>query len=287
MTQVALLGVKGGPAIRPGSPMPTSHLLCMAGCNIVIDCGLGVTAGVVNQGLELRDIDAIFITHLHSDHYLELGPLLHTAWTAGLAKPVTVIGPARLSAYFDGFFASMADDINLRIADEGRPDLRDLVDLRVLAPGEVAFDGIAVRALRNAHPPIHDSFALRFATRDHTVVFSGDTAAIPEMVEFAKDADVLIHEAMLIAGIDALCARVGNGDNRLKTHLLRSHTPAADAAKIAQEAGVKTLALNHLVSSDDPDFTVQHWQAEAEGHFDGDLRIGHDGMVITLPDPVR
>ena len=78
---VALLGTKGGPAIRPGSSMPTSSLLCLNDHKIVVDCGLGVTRGLVDQGMQLKDLSVIYITHLHSDHYLELGPLIHTAWT--------------------------------------------------------------------------------------------------------------------------------------------------------------------------------------------------------------
>ena len=90
---VALLGVKGGPAIKPGSNMPCSNLVQIAGKNIVVDAGLGVCRGICDQGVELNEIDMIIITHLHSDHYLELGPLFHTAWTAGLNKPIKVIGP--------------------------------------------------------------------------------------------------------------------------------------------------------------------------------------------------
>ena len=69
---VALLGTKGGPAIRPGSTMPTSNLLCLDGRMIVVDCGLGVARGLTDQGMRLTDLSLIFITHLHSDHYLEL-----------------------------------------------------------------------------------------------------------------------------------------------------------------------------------------------------------------------
>src|SRR6056297_3920502 len=119
---LALMGVKGGPAIRPGSHMPTSMLLRMAGKTIVVDAGLGVARGICDQGVALTDIDLIVITHLHSDHYLELGPLLHTAWTAGLNRAVPVIGPKGLDAYWRGFQASMAFDINLRMRDEGRCD---------------------------------------------------------------------------------------------------------------------------------------------------------------------
>jgi ribonuclease BN (tRNA processing enzyme) len=79
--------IKGGPAIRPGGPNPTSSLLEIGGRRIVIDCGLGVTRGLVNAGMDLRSLDMVWITHLHSDHLLELGPLLHTAWTSGLSQP--------------------------------------------------------------------------------------------------------------------------------------------------------------------------------------------------------
>jgi len=283
MTRVALLGVKGGPAIRPGAPMPTSSLLQMAGKTVVVDCALGVSQGLIQQGIGVHEVDMIFITHLHSDHYLELGPLLHTAWTAGLKQKVVVYGPAGLDAYFDGFFASMKADIDLRIEDEGRPDLRGLIDLRLMPEGATDIaEGLRVRTMRNVHPPLVDTFALRFEAGSESVVFSGDTAAMPEMVDFAKDADLLVHEAMLTAGIDALCARVGNGDDRLKTHLLRSHCPAADVAKIAQAAGVSQLALNHLVPCDDPDFTEAHWRAEVTPYYTGKFWLGHDGLSLPI-----
>ena len=100
---VALLGTKGGPAIRPGSSMPTSNLMVLDGQRIVVDCGLGVTRGIVDQGIQLKELSLIFITHLHSDHYMELGPLLHTAWVAGLKSSVEVYGPAGLDAYWEAF----------------------------------------------------------------------------------------------------------------------------------------------------------------------------------------
>lgn len=281
--QITLLGTKGGPAIRPGTPMPTAILAEIDGLNIVVDCGLGVTRALCDAGVPLTEIDAILITHLHSDHYLELGPLLHTAWTAGLKTSVTVFGPPGLKRYFAGFWESMAEDIDLRIADEGRSDLRDMVDLRVLQDGNVpGIDGLTVSAMRNDHPPIEESYALRFEADGKAVVFSGDTAFIPKMSDFARNADLLVHEAMLMKGIDALCARVGNGDDRLKVHLLRSHCPAARTGLIAREAGVKVLALNHLVPGDEPTFTEADWKAEVATEWDGDIRIGCDGLTIEI-----
>ncbi|CTQ50314.1 MBL fold metallo-hydrolase [Jannaschia donghaensis] len=280
---VVLLGTKGGPAIRPGTPMPTSSLLTLDGRAIVVDCGLGVTRALADQGMELADLRTIFITHLHSDHYLELGPLLHTAWTAGLKSNVEIWGPPGLDRYWTAFLASMADDIALRIADEGRPDLAALVRIHALDAGKVAtLDTVTVTAMRVAHPPLVDCFALSFAGLSNRVVFSGDTAYLPALADFARGADLLVHEAMLDPALAALAARVGNGDDRLLTHLRLSHTSAADAGRIATQAGVRALALHHLVPSDDPDFGPTDWHAAVAEGWDGPLHLGTDGLRIDL-----
>ena len=283
LNYLALLGTKGGPAIRPGSTMPTAHLLHLEGCPIIIDCGLGVARGLIDQGVALKDIRHIFITHLHSDHYLELGPLLHTAWTAGLTKIVQIYGPAGLDAYWAGFLTSMQADIDLRIADEGRPDLRRLVRFHVIdTPDVVQLGDIQVSALRNIHPPLVDTFALSFKTARLHVVFSGDTAYFPDLAGFAQGADLLVHEAMLEAAIEALLTRVGNGDERLRAHFYAAHSTAAEAAKIAVAANVKALALNHLIPSDDPDFGEAEWLAAIRSIWDGPFYLGHDGLRIAF-----
>ncbi len=280
---VALLGTKGGPAIRPGSSMPTSSLYVLSGKHIVVDCGLGVTKGLVDQGMQLKDLSLIFISHLHSDHYLELGPLLHTAWTAGLKTPVNVYGPPGLDKYWAGFLESMRADIELRIEDEGRPDLSALLTIHELDEGTVYEQpDLTVRALRSVHPPLVDCFALSFETGAVRVVFSGDTAPFATLEEFAKGADLLIHEAMLESALPALLARVGNGSEKLMEHWLRSHSFAHDAAKAATNAGVKRLALSHLIPADDPNYGPEDWKRAVKDHWDGPLIVGYDGVRIEL-----
>ncbi len=280
---VALLGTKGGPAIRKGSPMPTSSVLSLGGQTVVVDCGLGVTRGLADQGIALKDLGLIFITHLHSDHYLELGPLLHTAWTAGLTTRVQVYGPSGLVRYWQGFIASMAEDIDTRIEDEGRPDLRDLVSFTTMRAGETAqAGGLSVQAMQSIHPPLEESLSLSFAMGAKRVVFSGDTAFNPALAAVARGADLLVHEAMLAEGLEALMKRIGNGDDRLMKHWLRSHTMAADAAKTAATAGVKALALHHLIPSDDPDFGPAEWHRAVAPHWTGPLHVGQDGLRIAL-----
>jgi ribonuclease BN (tRNA processing enzyme) len=280
--RLVVLGSKGGPAIRPGGPSPTSHLLELGGRRIVVDCGLGVTRGIVEAGVSLKELDLIFITHLHSDHVLELGPLLHTAWTAGLASPVRVFGPPGTGHVWKNFLVSLEFDIDIRISDEGRPDLRELVTIEEFSEGGVLDeDGLKVMALRVEHPPVTDTFALRFEAGGRTVVFSADTACFPPLAGFAKGADVLVHEAMLPEGVERLVARTGNGE-RLREHLFASHSTAEEAGGIAAAAGVGRLVLGHLIPADDPEFGPADWERAVRRSWAGPLTIARDGLAITL-----
>ena len=280
--RLVLLGTKGGPAIRKGGPSPTANLLLIGGYPYVIDCGLGVTRGLVEAGLALPELRCIIITHLHSDHVLELGPLIHTAWTAGLKEKVVVYGPAGTVAVWQGFLASLSYDIAIRIEDEGRPDLARMVEVREYGDGAVFTDErVKVTALRVLHPPVTDCFALRFDHGAGSVVFSADTTYFPPLAEFARGADILVHEAIYEPGVDRLAARVGNGA-RLKQHLLASHTLAEDVGRIATEAGIGLLALHHLVPADDPLVTEQHWIEALRSQYQGPLVVGRDGLVLPL-----
>lgn len=280
--QITLLGVKGGPAIRQGGAMPTSSLLELSGKRILVDCGIGVARSTVHAGVSLLELDYIFITHLHSDHILELGPLLYTAWTTGLNRPFRVFGPRGTAAYWENFLKAMAFDHQIRLVDEGRPEIADLVEITEFDEGPVAsLDGIEVTALRVDHPPVTDCFALSFAAAGKRVVFSADTCYFPPLAEFARGATILVHEAMLTAGVEKLVQRTP-GAARLREHLLASHTPAEDAGRIAAAGMVGKLVLNHLVPADDPDFGEAEWQAEASRHWNGPVVIGRDGLVIPI-----
>ncbi|MAY62940.1 MAG: MBL fold metallo-hydrolase [Rhizobiales bacterium] len=281
-SRLVLLGTKGGPAIRPGGPSPTSSLLDMADRKIVVDCGLGVARGLVETGMRLSELDLIFITHLHSDHVLELGPLIHTAWTAGLDRPVKVYGPVGTADVWLHFCASLAYDIETRIDDEGRPDIRDLVTVLEHGEGPVLSEGdLTVSALRVDHPPVTDCFALKFEGGGRTVVFSSDTAYFPPLAAFGRSANLLVHEGLHPEGLERLVSRTGNGA-RLREHLTASHTFAEDVGRIAADAGVGRLVLHHLVPADDPEITAADWERELRKTWKGPLTIGSDGLVLPL-----
>ncbi|MCP4781236.1 MAG: MBL fold metallo-hydrolase [Hyphomicrobium sp.] len=264
--------------------MPTSSLVNIAGRTIILDCGLGVTRGLMAQEVRLEDLDTIIITHLHSDHYLELGPLIHTAWTGGARQPIMVYGPSGLKSYWRAFYESMRFDIDLRRANEGLPELADLVSFEVIEPGAIFDrDGLHVSALPNHHPPITESYAVCFETDTIKLVFSGDTAPFDGFTKFAACADLLVHEALLSAGIERIIARTGLGD-KLRKHLTENHTLAEDVGQIASAARVGSLALHHLVPADDPEFGLQDWEREVRKNWSGLLHVGRDGMKIRLAD---
>src|SRR4030095_5748786 len=176
----------------------------------------------------------VLITHHHSDHNLEYGTLFYNAWVAGLTKPVDVYGPPGLDEMTRDFFNYMKFDIDTRMPDEGRPDPRKLIVTPEFSePGIIVEnDDVKVSACLVRHPPIKQSYAFRFDAKDRSVVLSGDTAYAPELAEFAKGADVLVHEVMYLPGVEALIRRLPNA-TRLREHLLVAHTVPEDVGKIA------------------------------------------------------
>ena len=254
----------------------------MDGKTIIIDCGIGVTRSLVASCVSLLEIDAIFITHLHSDHLLELGPLLHTIWTSGLRKPVDVYGPEGIKEYLDAFLQSMQFDNQIRVADEGRIPLDELINLKVYTEGSVSvLKSIKVSALRVNHPPVTECYALSFDNERQNIVFSADTAYFEPLAAFSNECDVLVHEVMLMEGVEALLKRTPNA-SRLRQHLLASHSTVEEACKIATMAKAKHLVFNHLIPADDPDMSGKDFLAEGKKHFSGKLTVGYDGIEIPF-----
>ena len=281
--RLVLLGTKGGPAIRAGyRPSPSANLIVYDGVPYVIDTGYGVSFKLVEAKFPLPALRYVFITHHHSDHNAEFGLLMNNAWAIGLKTQVDAYGPAGMHQLTDGFWQAYRFDIETRMVDEGRPDLRKLVNVHEYTEGPVmAGAGVKVTALRNLHPPITESFALKFEFPGTTIVFSGDTAYFPPLAEFARGADILVHEVMYAPAMEELMRRTPNAPTLL-AHLKASHTLTDEVGRIASQAGVKKLVLNHLVPADDPKVTQQVWIDAVRATWNGDLVVAHDLMEIAL-----
>lgn len=280
-TRLILLGTKGGPRVSGGGRKNSSVLLLINGTPYVVDCGYGTSLQLLAAGVPLNELRYVFITHHHSDHNLEYGPLVYNAWATGAPVRIDSYGPPGLEKMTEAFFESMKFDIDTRIEDEGRADPRKLVFPHDFdKPGVVLQnDEVRVTAGLVRHPPIKQAYAYRFDAKDRSVVLSGDTTYSPELAELAKGADVLVHEVLYLPGMDAMLQRVPAA-KRLREHLVASHTVSEDVGKIAARAGVKTLVLSHLVPGDNPSITDDQWTEGARKHFKGRIIVGKDLMEI-------
>ena len=280
-TRIVLLGTKGGPRVGEVGRSNPATLLVINDVPYLIDCGYGVTKQLITAGVPLDRLRYIFITHHHSDHNLEFGPLLYNTWITGLPAQIEAYGPPGLTKMAEQFFDYQKFDIDVRMVDEGRTDPRKLVTTHEISkPGVVLTNNdVKVSMCVVRHPPIKDSYAYRFDAKDRSVVISGDTAYAPELGEFAKGADVLVHEVMYLPGIEALLKRLPNA-KRLREHLMVAHTLPEDVGKIAAQAGVKTLVLTHFVPGDDASITDEQWSADIRKHFKGQIIVGKDLMEI-------
>jgi len=280
--RLVLLGTQGGPFIRSYKQTPSSNLIVYRNIPFVIDAGYGTTFKLREAGINLSSLKYIFITHLHSDHYLDLGPLLYNCWISGLGEQIHVYAPPGIKSLLNAFWKSNQYDINTRIKDEGRPDIRKLVTVHEIKEGLLIANSVfEIRSLKNIHPPVDNSYAFKFNLGKKIIVFSGDTAYCSALTRFAASADYLIHEVMYSPAVDEMAKRRPNATNliaSIKSH----HTSAEDVGRIAKEANVKNLVLNHFVPSDDKSLTDEIWINAVRSTFSGTVIVGKDLQQFEL-----
>ena len=280
--RLVLLGTQGGPFIRSYKQTPSANLIVYKNTSFVIDTGYGTTFKLRDADVNLSTLRYIFITHLHSDHYLDLGPLLYNAWISGLGEQVHIYGPVGVKSLLNAYWKSNQYDISTRIKDEGRPDVRKLVTIHEIKEGIlIANSDFEISSLKNIHPPVDDSYAFKFKLGKKIIVFSGDTAYCPALVTFATDADYLIHEVMYSPAVDEMAKRRPNA-TKLITSIKSHHTSAEDVGRIATAANVKNLVLNHFVPPDDKSLTDQVWIEAVGSTFPGTIIVGKDLLRFAL-----
>jgi ribonuclease BN (tRNA processing enzyme) len=295
-TKLYILGSRAGPSVG-GAQYMTCYAVVIGDKVYVVDCGYGASEQLVRAGLRLQDIRNLFITHNHPDHNIELGTLIYFAWYAGLTRPLDVYGPPPLKTVLDAYLQALKPDVDVWLDDIGHPPMGPVTAHELSGPQAVMDDGtVKVSCTLVKHTPIFKSLGYRIDTPGRSIAFSGDTSPMESVVQLAKGADVLVHEAIYLnpnqpaarAG-QAGDARIDTGDRRgsaiagdpqkLLEHVISSHTPAEEAGRIAQEAGVRTLVLAHTVSLM-PGVTDGMWIAAARKHFSGEVIFAHDLMVL-------
>ena len=278
-TRLVLLGTAGGPTPKARSAAPAQAIV--VGDRIyLVDCGDGVARQLALAHLPIQQLRAVFITHQHSDHNAGYGPLFLLGWAANRTSPIDAYGPPPLVAMTKSLLEAYRYDIELRMADEGRPALAPLVrPHEITSAGEVFKDDrVRVTAALADHPPIRYAFAYRFDTPDRSIVISGDTRYSQQVIDLARGADVLVHEAVSREFWERPDAPQPPSVVR---HILASHTDSVDVGRAAAAAGVGTLVLTHLVPTEGPGApTDDQWVAGVRRHYKGNVIVGKDLLEI-------
>lgn len=295
-TKLIILGSMGGPVVG-GSRYQTSNVILCNGAAYVIDCGYGVTEQLVRAGVRLPHIKNIFITHNHPDHNIEIGTLLYFYWLSGGTRALDIYGPPPLQQIVSDHLSADRYDVNTWVEDVQQLPMPPIAVHEIATAGSVMTDeNMRVTSALVDHPPVTPAFGYRFDAADRSIAFSGDTVPTEAVVRLAQGADVLVHEAKYVGAAqqrivgeeDNEDSETGNGQSftmasvdkhLLKEHLDRSHTPAAEAGRIAAEANVKTLVLSHLVPGG-ARISDSMWRDQAARYFKGRIIVAQDLMQI-------
>jgi ribonuclease Z len=293
--RLAILG--SGSAVPDPVRGNPSQAVVVGDTVLLFDCGERTTVNLVRAGINPLDVDALFLTHLHWDHISDFGYFAMSTWNCGRREILPVYGPSGTRTMVEAsIFGVHGADVEFvrgyvcalpeHVAE--RPVLDPPFDAREIEVGfALEGDGFRIRTGEVVH---HQrvgmpSVAYRVDSDHGSVALTGDTGPSADVVELARGADVLVHDT---AFLEEIIAERG----------MWSHSGPATAGKAAQAAGVRMLVLTHLGPYTSPDPTIEMasmyyggrrddgvWDAivaEARRHFDGEVVLGHDALVIEL-----
>jgi ribonuclease Z len=272
--EVVLLGT--------GNPLPdparagAATLVRAAGRTLLFDRGRAVCMRLASVGVLPLMLDAVFLTHLHSDHICDLNDVVTTQWVMSPApRPLRLFGPLRTREVMEGLTAMLRPDVDYRLAHH--PDLtwEPQVDVVELGPG-VALEesGIRVVAAETDHRPVEPTLGYRVEVGDKAVVLSGDTLPCAGLDELCRGADLYIQTVLR----DDLVRMV---PIQRFVDTIDYHSTVAQAAQTAARCGVGTLVLTHQVPTPSVE-AGDEWIAAAREHFDGRVIFGEDLTAISV-----
>jgi ribonuclease Z len=269
-----------------GSPQPSltrfgpGVLIEAGGQRLVIDAGRGGTQRLFQLGVRLGAIDAVFLTHLHSDHVNGLADLWLIGWLevpyAQRKAPLRVIGPAGTSELAAGLMRAHDWDIRTRIADQNLPKDAAPIAATEIAPGVVyERDGVKVTAIEVDHGAlIKPAFGYRVDFDGRSVVVSGDTRPSDNLVKAATGADLLVHQVAAApeAALKSPVIQV----------ILAHHTKPEEAGAVFARAKPKLAVFYHYVLLGMPPATEDDVLTGARKSYDGPLVLGEDLMRFVI-----
>lgn len=274
--KLTLLGT-GCPAVHRERYGP-AQVIRHADTAVLVDCGSGVTQRLVEAGLSGRDLDAVLLTHLHSDHIVDLFQLIISSWHQGRDRPQRIYGPLGTRRYVDGLMALWRPELDQRIAHERRPSTAALqIEVEEFGAGPVLrTNDLDVTAVEVDHRPVAHAFGFVFEAEGLRLVLSGDTRPCPTLSAAAQGADVLVHEVFVHRELPVVA---GLRSAETVTNVAGYHTLAEQVGKIAADAGVGLLVLTHFVP---PGCDRAALLSEVTIDFAGPIVLGEDLMTVDV-----
>ena len=263
----------------------------------MVDAGSGAARNLMRMGLSPGRVEAVLLTHYHSDHIDGLGELLLQRWVGGThGEPTPVYGPPGVGEVVAGFNRAYRQDAAYRVAHHGErvaPPGGAGGAARAFRPPErgahtvLESEGLVVATFTVDHDPVRPAVGYRFDYRGRSVLVSGDTSRSPVLEEQARGVDLLVHDALSarLVGVMRRAAEEAGQTARAKimADIPDYHATPVEAAETARAVGAGHLLLYHIVPP------LPLWGLEAvflEGvgdAWDGPVTLGRDGTLIRLP----
>ena len=273
--RITFCGTGAGGTIGPDRGNASIHL-SHRDSHLLLDSGPGFLERMTKAQLDPDLVTDVIFSHLHFDHAMGVVDLF-CRLLGRTGPPVKVYGPRDTDSYIEAALGFARVNVT-------RPSMNDWLDgvsVELTRAGdEREIQGMQVRSAEVPHAPYLECLARRFEADGRTLVYSGDTTYAPEaMVPLADGADLLVHEAFTDAGLARLGAPWPEAARQgLFEGVRATHSNAADAGRIAQQAGVKLLVLTHLLTTEREDELL----AAARSEFAGPIVVAADGLAIEV-----
>jgi ribonuclease BN (tRNA processing enzyme) len=286
------LGTQGGPIPSSQRSQPANALV--VGRNVyLIDAGDGAAGRLAAAGLSLRQVKAVFISHLHFDHTGGLAAIIGLRYQTNTPGVLSIYGPPGADELVAGLIASMqpASIAGYGIPGATRIDPASTVKVIEIRDGvKIKMDDFALSVAENTHYSFpkgsdldkqFDALSFRFDLSDRSIVYTGDTGPSANVKSLAKSADLLVSEMIDVPKVIAAVRRANPEmtDEQampMSLHLSSHHLTSGDVGDLASKAGVGKVVITHLVIGQDESEQTAAYVEEIGKKFNGEVIIAND-----------